>query len=100
MSNKESTKDWVSIIKDWSTSKLSQKEFCRRNSLKYSSFKNQKYKHIPKNEKMLKIEVSQPIQPKINNSFLLELPSRSKLIFPAGLSNKSLKMLLLELGLL
>lgn len=100
----DNDRDWDKIFIDWATSKLSQKEYCKLNNLKYSSFKIQRYKtklHVTKkpSKRMLPINISSDKETSLSD-ITIQLPSSAILSLSPIITPKELKNILSELGLL
>jgi hypothetical protein len=94
----ETNIDWVSIIKQWKTSGLSQVAYCEANNINYNQFVYQNARlsaRTKSSSKLLPIKITHPEQVvTAQNNFILHYPSGLKLHIPVNAHPEAIKTLI------
>jgi hypothetical protein len=90
--------DWVTIIKQWKSSGISQSAYCEANNINYSQFVYQSAKisaRAKANSKLLPVKVTESdhVTPAQNN-FMLHYPNGLKLYIPINAHPDAIKVLI------
>jgi hypothetical protein len=90
--------DWVTIIKQWKASGMSQVAYCKVNDINYNQFVYQNAKlsaNTKPSPKLLPIKISHPEQTMTaQNNFILHYPSGLKLHIPVNAHPDAIKALI------
>jgi hypothetical protein len=92
------TIDWISIIKQWKTSGLSQAAYCEANNINYNQFVYQNARISARTKcssKLLPVKITHPEQVvTAQNNFILHYPSGLKLHIPVNAHPEAIKALI------
>lgn len=90
--------DWVSIIKRWKASGMSQTAYCAANNINYNQFVYQNAKLLARsksNAKLLPVKMTHHDQAhSIQNNFVLHYPSGLKLHIPVNAHPEAIRTLI------
>src|SRR3990167_3956773 len=91
----EANVDWVSIIKQWKASGLSQVAYCKENNINYNQFVYQNARlssRAKASSKLLPVKITHSDQVvTAQNNFILQYPSGLKLHIPVNAHPEAIK---------
>lgn len=94
----ETNIDWVSIIKQWKASGISQVAYCEANNINYNQFVYQNARlsaRAKASSKLLPVKITHPEQAAITpNNFILHYPNGLKLHIPVNAHPEAIKTLI------